>query len=80
MERTEWLVGRHLEDAEKLYAQAMTELSEWERTKEPTLLRDAAEKAWGAMVQATNEVLDAHGRRVLSGTNARRDALHALER
>ncbi len=73
-------MGRYLEDARKLYAHAVKELGDWERTRDQTLLRDAAEKAWGAMVQATNEVLDAYGGRIPSGTNARRDALHAVER
>ena len=73
-------MSKYLDDARKLHAQALKELGEWERTKDQTILRDAAEKAWGAVVQATNEVLEAHGRRIPSGTNARRDELHALER
>ena len=73
-------MGRYLEDARKLYQQALNELERWQQTRDETLLRDAAEKAWGAVTQAANEVVEAYGRRVPSGTNARRDALNALER
>ncbi len=73
-------MGKYLDGARKLYAQSLKELGEWERTRDQTILRDAAEKAWGAVVLATNEVLEARGRRVPSGTNARRDELDALER
>lgn len=72
-------MGRYLDDARTLYDQALRELEQWRQTSDPVLLRDAAEKAWGAVTQAANELLDAYGRRVPSGTGARRDQLHALE-
>ena len=44
------------------------------------LLRDAAEKTWGAVTLATNDLLESYGRRAPSGTGARRSELHAIER
>ena len=72
-------MGRYLNDARALYEQARGELRRWEETSDDALLRDAAEKAWGAVCQAANELLEAYGRRVPSGTNARRSQLNALE-
>ena len=73
-------MGKYLDDARALYQHALDELQRWEETQDETLLRDAAEKSWGAMTQAANELLDAYGRKVPSGTNARRDQLNGLER
>lgn len=73
-------MGKYLDDAKVLYQQALNELERWEQTQDTVLLRDAAEKAWGAVTQAANEVIDAHGHRVPSGTGARRQELHNLER
>ncbi|MCI0437800.1 MAG: hypothetical protein L0177_01560 [Chloroflexi bacterium] len=73
-------MGKYLEDARKLYQHALQELRQWQEERDETLLRDASEKAWGAVSQAANELLDAHGRKVPSGTHARRDELNALER
>ena len=73
-------MGKYLDDARKLYQEALNELERWRQTNDQTILRDAAEKAWGAVTQAANEVVEAYGRRVPSGTNARRDTLNVLER
>ena len=73
-------MGRYIEDAWVLYGHAVGELEEWRRTGDDVLLRDAAEKAWGAVTLAANELLESQGRVVPDGTNARRDGLRALER
>lgn len=73
-------MGKYLEDAKILYTEALRELERWEQLQEPTILRDAAEKAWGAVTQAANELLDSYGQKVPSGTGARRSVLHTLER
>jgi hypothetical protein len=73
-------MGRYIEDAKTLYDQALRELERWQQTQDLTILRDAAEKAWGAVTQAANEVIDAYGRVVPSGTGARRQELARLER
>ena len=73
-------MGRYIEDAWALYGHAVGELEEWRRTGDDVLLRDAAEKAWGAVTLAANELLESQGRVVPDGTNARRDGLRALER
>ena len=73
-------MGRYIEDAKTLYNQALRELERWQQTQDLTILRDAAEKAWGAVTQAANEVIDAYGRVVPSGTGARRQELARLER
>jgi hypothetical protein len=73
-------MGRYFEDAKTLYNEALRELERWQQTQDLTTLRDAAEKAWGAVTQASNEVIDAYGRVVPSGTGARRQELARLER
>jgi hypothetical protein len=73
-------MGKYIEDAKTLYNQALRELERWQQTQDLTVLRDAAEKAWGAVTQAANEVIEAYGRVVPSGTGARRQELARLER
>ena len=73
-------MGRYLEDAWALYNHAISELDDWRRTEDYIVLRDSAEKAWGAVTQGANELLDSHGRVVPSGTNARRDGIRAIEK
>ena len=73
-------MGRYLEDAWALYGHVVGELQDWRRTGDAMLLRDAAEKAWGAVTLGANELLESQGRVVPEGTNARRDAIRAVER
>ena len=73
-------MGRYLEDAWALYGHVVGELQDWRRTGDAMLLRDAAEKAWGAVTLGVNELLESQGRVVPEGTNARRDAIRAVER
>ena len=73
-------MGRYIEDAWALYGHAVGELEEWRRTGDSVLLRDAAEKAWGAVTLAANELLECQGRVVPEGTNARRDSLRSVEK
>ncbi len=73
-------MGRYIEDAWGLYNHAVSELEDWRRTGDAIVLRDAAEKAWGAITQGANELLESQGRVVPSGTNARRDGIRSLER
>ncbi len=73
-------MGSYIEDAWALYGHAVGELEDWRRTGDDILLRDAAEKAWGAVTLAANELLESQGRVVPDGTNARRDSIRAVER
>ena len=73
-------MGHYLEDAWALYGHAVGELQDWRRTGDTLLLRDAAEKAWGAVTQGANDLLESQGRVAPEGTNARRDAIRAVER
>ena len=74
-------MAQYIEDAKALYRHALRELGEWRVSQDDhTLLRDAAEKTWGAVTEAANEVLLAYNHKVPSGTNARRDGLKAIER
>ena len=74
-------MAQYIDDAKALYRHALRELGEWRVSQDDqTLLRDAAEKTWGAVTEAANEVLFAYNRAVPSGTNARRDGLKAIER
>lgn len=73
-------MGKYLDDAKGMYNYARIELQQWQDTSDEILLRDAAEKTWGAVTLATNDLLEAYGRRPPSGTGARRSELHAIER
>ena len=73
-------MGKYLEDAKAMYNYARIELQQWRDTGDEILLRDAAEKTWGAATLATNDLLESYGRRAPSGTGARQIELNAIER
>lgn len=73
-------MGHYIEEAWALYNHALSELEDWRVTGDVILLRDSAEKAWGAVTQGANELLESQGRVVPPGTNARRDGIRAIER
>lgn len=74
-------MAQYIDDANALYRHVQRELGEWRISQDDhTLLRDAAEKTWGAVTEAANEVLFAYNRKVPSGTNARRNGLIAIQK
>lgn len=73
-------MGKYLDDAKAMYNYARIELQQWQDSNDEILLRDAAEKTWGAVTLATNDLLESFGRRVPSGTGARKSELNGLER
>ena len=73
-------MGKYLDDAKAMYNYARIELQQWQDSNDEILLRDAAEKTWGAVTLATNELLDSLGRDAPSGTGARKSELNTLER
>lgn len=73
-------MGKYLDDAKAMYNYARIELQQWQDSNDEILLRDAAEKTWGAVTLATNDLLESYGRRVPSGTGARQIELNAIER
>jgi hypothetical protein len=73
-------MGKYLDDAKAMYNYARIELQQWQDSNDEILLRDAAEKTWGAVTLATNELLESFGRRAPSGTGARQMELHAIQR
>lgn len=73
-------MGRYLDDAKAMYNYARIELEQWQHSADEILLRDAAEKTWGAVTLATNDLLESYGRRAPSGTGARKSELNAIER
>ena len=73
-------MGKYLEDAKAMYNYARIELQQWQDSNDEILLRDAAEKTWGAVTLATNDLLESYGRRAPSGTGARQIELNAIER
>ena len=54
-------MGRYLDDAKAMYNYARIELQQWRDTGDEILLRDAAEKTWGAVTLATNDLLESFG-------------------
>ena len=69
----------YMDEAWAFYNHALDELREWHMTDDPILLRDAAEKTWGAVTLASNALLESRGGKVPSGTNARMGEIVGLE-
>ena len=69
----------YMDEAWAFYNHALGELREWQITDDPILLRDAAEKTWGAVTLAANALLESRGEKAPSGTNARKNAIIRLE-
>ena len=46
-------MGKYLDDAKAMYNYARIELQQWQDSNDEILLRDAAEKTWGAVTLAT---------------------------
>lgn len=69
----------YMDEAWGFYRHALGELREWRLTDDPILLRDAAEKTWGAITMASNSLLASRGREVPAGTNARMNEIVRLE-
>ncbi len=51
----------YLAEAEKFYNVALEEFDRWRRDRRDEIIRDATEKAWNAVLQATNALLMAKG-------------------
>ena len=72
-------MGKYLDDAKAMYNYARIELQQWQDSNDEILLRDAAERTWGAVTLATNDLLESYGRGAPSGTGARQSELQTLE-
>ena len=73
-------MGKYLDDAKAMYNYARIELQQWQDSNDEILLRDAAEKTWGAVTLATNDLLESYGRHAPSGTGSAQKRTNALER
>lgn len=69
----------YMDEARGFHRHALGELREWRLTDDPILLRDAAEKTWGAITMASNALLESRGREIPDGTNTRMRAIFRLE-
>ena len=70
----------YMDEAWGFYHHAQRELREWRLTDDPILLRDAAEKTWGAITMASNALLESRVGKLPEGTNARLNGIIRLER
>jgi HEPN domain-containing protein len=70
----------YFEDALKFYEESLREFEEGVKESNPYKIRDAAEKAWNAVVQATNALLLKLMGKLPSGHWERRRMLRELER
>jgi hypothetical protein len=66
------------EDALKALAYAREDYERFKEKRDPLLLRDVSEKAWLAVVLATDLLLTASGARKPSSYRERKDSLRAL--
>lgn len=70
---------KYLEEAKSLLQEAIRELERGKKEGNTFALRDAAEKAWGAMVQATNALIESKGFPLAKTHRERRILLTTLE-
>ena len=69
----------YMDEARGFHRHAQRELREWRLTDDPILLRDAAEKTWGAIIMASNALLESRGVKPPDGTNSRMNEIIRLE-
>lgn len=77
------VMGTYMNKAREFHRQAVAELEEWKLSRaNDVLICDAAEKAWGAVTQAANEIIAAADgtKETPSGSNGRRYILRELEK
>ena len=73
-------VGRYLQTAKKFQADALAEFYDARANgSKDTKIRQAAEKGWGAVVQATNHLLEKKNVKVPKGTQRREERLIEVE-
>ena len=73
-------MGEYLDQAKKFHQEAMREFERGKRESDATVIRDAAEKAWAAIVQATNELMEKKGLPIPRAHHERRRRLEELEK
>ena len=70
----------YLETARTLYQEAVEAFERGRKNEDPRAIREAAEKAWGAIVQATNSIIERRRLPVPRTPAERRARLADLER
>ena len=70
----------YLDSARKLYEEALDAFKVGRRSEDPKAIREAAEKAWGSIVQATNSLIEKRRLPVPRTPAERRARLADLER
>ncbi|MDP6347957.1 MAG: hypothetical protein QGF81_06265 [Dehalococcoidia bacterium] len=70
----------YLDEARTLYEEALVAFERGRRSENPKVIREAAEKAWGSMVQATNSLIEKRRLPVPRTPADRRARLADLER
>ena len=73
-------MGEYLAEAKRFHQEAMREFEKGKRDGDSAVIRDAAEKAWGAIVQATNELFEKRGMPLPRTHYERRRKLEELEK
>lgn len=70
----------YLESARALYEESLEAFERGRHSEDPKAIREAAEKSWGAMVQATNSLIEKRNLPVPRTPAERRARLADLER
>lgn len=73
-------MGRYIEEAKELYAEAKKDFEAGKIEKDFIKLRDACEKAWGSIVLATNELFEKKDIPIAKSSKERREGLDRLEK
>jgi len=74
------VLSKYIAEAEKFYREALKEFEAGKRERNDARIRDSAEKAWNAIVQATNYLFEREGLPIPASHHERRRGLIELAR
>jgi uncharacterized protein (UPF0332 family) len=71
-------MNKYIEEAKKFYEKAVEEFEKGKKEGDMVKIRDASEKAWNAIVQATNALFEKRGMKIPRSHAERRNGLDEL--
>lgn len=71
-------MSQYMDDAKKFYEESVKEFERGKKEENMILIRDAGEKAWNAVLQATNALIENKGMNIPTSHHERRKTLLEL--
>ncbi|MFQ6071878.1 MAG: PaREP1 family protein [Methanosarcinales archaeon] len=73
-------MSKYIDEAKKFYEEAVIELERGKKENNTILIRDAGEKAWNAVLQATNALIESRGMSIPTSHHERRKKILEIAR